>query len=143
MFVNGVHKNCSKPEAVGNFHHGGAKSLRRSTILVNGEPRTCTEPETVGNFHHGGAQSLRRPTIFVNGMHKKYQSLKRSAISSWGCTEPEMPRSFREGRRTEPETVGNVHPGDAPSLRRPPIFVTGGAQSLRLSAIFIMVVHRA
>ena len=89
---------CTEPETVGNFHHGGAQSLRCPAILVNGmhkkragpeavgnfhhgaaqslrRPaiflRGCTAPETVGKLHHGGAESLRRPKNFVNGMHKK------------------------------------------------------------------------
>ena len=64
-------------------------------------------------FYDGGAQRLRRAPIFV------------------------------KGGRTEPETVSNFHHGAAQSLRRPTIFVKGGAQSLRLSAIFIMGVPRA
>ena len=74
LFVRGVHKaldglqfslwGCTepetspnvreggrtKPEAVGNFHHGGAKSLRRPAVLVNGEHRKRAAPETVGDF---------------------------------------------------------------------------------------------
>ena len=46
----------------------------------------------------------------------------------------------------QPETVGNFHHGNANRVKCPAIFVSGvdkSADSLRLSAIFIMAVHRA
>ena len=75
---------CTKPEAVGNFHHGGAQRLRRPPTFVNGMPKKWPEPETVGNFIMGVEKSLRRPTIFVSGMRKK-------------CSEPETVGKFIMG----------------------------------------------
>jgi len=43
----------TEPKTVGNFHHGGAKSLRRPPILVSAEHRTCPETETVGDLTMG------------------------------------------------------------------------------------------
>ena len=64
--VNGVHKKCSEPEAVGNFHHGSAQSLRRPALFVRGVQSLRRQPETVGKFIMGG------------------------------CSEPETSRNFRE-----------------------------------------------
>ena len=50
IFVKG---GCTEPETVGNFHYGGAKSLRLPPILVTAEHRKCPEPETVGDFMMG------------------------------------------------------------------------------------------
>ena len=94
-----MRKNGSEPEAVGNFHHGGAQSLRRPAIFVSAgarclrlsaifimacaepetsrdfRPRGRTEPEAVGNFqhwaYHGHASRLKRPAIFGSGVPKK------------------------------------------------------------------------
>jgi len=43
----------SEPETVGNFHHGGAQSLRRPPILASGVHKKCPEPETVCDFTMG------------------------------------------------------------------------------------------
>ena len=129
--MNGMHKQCSEPETVGNFTMGGMgvdKSLRRPTIFVSGVHNKCSEPETVGRIHDGGAQSLRRPAILVSGMHKK---------------------------SAEPETVGNFIMAVEKNLRRLTIFISGmrrkcpepvydgGAQCLRRPTSFVRGVHRA
>ena len=43
----------SEPEAVGNFHHGGAQSLKRPPMLASGVHKKCPEPEAVGDFMMG------------------------------------------------------------------------------------------
>ena len=61
MFILGVQKGlrrppvfvrggCTKPEALGNFHHGGAQSLRRPALFVRGMHNKRSEPETVGDY---------------------------------------------------------------------------------------------
>ena len=49
------------------------------------------------------------------------QSLRLSAISKWGCTQPETPHTVREGGGgcTEPETVGKFHHGGCKKLETP------------------------
>ena len=70
------------------------------------------------------------------------QSLRLSAIYDGGANSLRRPTNFVKRGRAEPETVDNFHHGAAQSLRRPTNFVKGGAQSLRLSAIFTMGVHK-
>ena len=109
-------KKCSEPETVGKLHHFHANRVRRPAIFVSGVRKKCKEPETVGKLHHFHANRVRRPAIFGSGVPEK-------------CSEP--------------EAVGDFHHGHANSLRRPAIFVGAGAQSLRLSAVFIMGMQTA
>ena len=74
-------------ETFGNFHHGGAQSLRRPPTFVSGMHKKCSEPEAVGNFIMGVDKSLRLPTIFVRGVRKK-------------CSEPKTVGDFAMGVQT-------------------------------------------
>ena len=79
----------------------------------NLQERESRKPETVGKLHHGYAQSLK--TL----------------------------RNLQERERRKPETVGKFHHGCAQNLRRSAICRRGSAESLALSANFIMDVRRA
>ena len=62
-------------EAVGNFHHGGAQSLRRPTFLVSGVHTECSEPETVVEFT---ARVVAEPKALVEFRAWEAQSLRLS-----------------------------------------------------------------
>ena len=77
----------------------------------------CEKPAFVSNFHDGG--------------------------SSRCSTEPATFGNLHERECRQPETVLKLHHGVLQSPRHSAICIEGVAESLRLSAQFIMGVHRA
>ena len=77
---------CTEPEAVNQFHHGGVKnedSLKRSAIFGGGVRKKWKQPEAVGQISQNNANSLRRSPIFGRGARKK-------------CKQPETVGQFHK-----------------------------------------------
>ena len=82
---------CKQPEAVDNFHHGHAKSLRLSAIFIMGmqaardcrqfSPWACKQPEAVGNFHHGGAGKPETVRTFHHGGNPEIGSVLKTGVT--------------------------------------------------------------